>query len=142
MNNGRDEFQKQFGDLPHPNEDGNYENVLDVPCDFDDTPKPYNISIKVETSSKHSKQRAKKRIHATSDQLGNKDDIGDILEKNILFGSKRKKNAALKHVNKYLSETNVFSFNNVDEIKFDEINSKLVGKCVNRVMYKNCHTMT
>ena len=65
MSDGRDEFQKLFGDLPHPNEDGNYENVLDVPCDFDDTPKPFNNSERVEASSNNTKRQSTKRIHVS-----------------------------------------------------------------------------
>ena len=58
----------------------------------------------------------------------NNNNIGDILLNNTLFGTKRKKAAALQYVNKYLASTEDFPFNSADEIKFEQVNKTLIGK--------------
>ena len=106
---------------------------MDIQYDFDDTPKPFNKRTSKQASLGVSKRQSAKRIHAESSPSDDNNNVGHILVKNTLFGSKRKKDAALKYVNKYLGSTSDFSFNNVDEIKFNEIDSKLVGKCISEV---------
>ena len=68
-----------------------------------------------------------KRIHVAGNTTEKNNDIGHILINSTLFGTRRKKNAALKYVNKYLSSIEDFAYNHVDDIPFMEINSKLVG---------------
>ena len=136
------EFNKQFGVVVQPDDEGELNSVLDVDCDLDDSPKPFKKRTSKHASLGVSKRRSAKRIHAESSPYNNNNNGGHILVKNILFGSKRKKDAALKYVNKYLGSTSDFSFNNVDEIKFNEIDSKLVGKCISEVRNNICHIMT
>lgn len=69
-----------------------------------------------------------KRIRLSQKDKKNNNNIGDILLNNTLFGTKRKKAAALQYVNKYLASTEDFPFNSADEIKFEQISKTLIGK--------------
>ena len=141
--NTEEQFAKQFGNIVTADDRDAYNHGSDVKSKVDDTLLRY-IERKRNTESLDiSNKQSAKRIFASASSSNNNNNVGHILEKNTLFGSKRKKHAALKYVNKYLSSTDDFPFNDVDEIKFEEIDSKLVGECISVVLVKYfCHNTT
>lgn len=133
--NTEEQFAKQFGNIVHTDDRDALNHGSDVESKVDETLLRYierERKRNPESLDISNKQPAK-RILASASSSNNFNNVGHILEKNTLFGSKRKKDAALKYVNKYLSSTDDFPFNDVDEIKYEEIDSNLVGECISVV---------
>ena len=75
--------------------------------------------------------RLRKKKRMTLDPNRDKnclDDMEDVVENAKLFNTIKKQNAAIKHADKYPKSTKDFDFNTCHDIKFDEIDAKLVGK--------------
>ena len=129
------DFGKQFSPVVTPEDKQKTEAVLinafgelDY-SKFNDTCVKYSEDelLRKEDSTNPIKREIKRIKLSQKDQTGN-NNIGSILINSTLFGTKRKKAAALQYVNKYLASTNDFPFNSVDDIKFEQINKALMGK--------------
>ncbi len=129
------DFCKQFSPVVTPEDKQKAEEVLinafgelDY-SKFNDTCVKYSEDelLRKEDLTNPIKQEIKRIKLSQKDQTDN-NNIGSILINNTLFGTKRKKSAALQYVNKYLASTDNFPFNSVDDIKFEQINKALIGK--------------